>query len=153
MFGLFKKKNLDVNEVLDGFKIDDPSLFVPWSTNPVNLKDIFSGYELRCVVEDRYYTISCEVLDGLKCKLGFHFKPGGKLEFLEIFDIKMADIYEEFEYCQGFLERKYGKEFSGHSEDKDYPSYTWRVGKIKILHCISERFGLEHHVNIINTRA
>lgn len=74
MFGLFKKKNLNVNEVLDGLKIDDSSLFVPWGTNPDNLKEIFSGY-------------------------------------------------------------------------------TWRVGRIKILHCISERFGLEHHVNIINTRA
>lgn len=67
-------------DIAQGFQIEVPDVFVPWSINEQDLSVLFDSRVLRHVTHG-YYTLSCVSLGGLSHELGFHFYPrqGGEL--------------------------------------------------------------------------
>jgi hypothetical protein len=139
--------NLNKNE---GFKIDDPKIFVSWDTNEKTLKNLFRGQNLKHVT-DGYYTINISCLDGLNCMLGFHFEPimNGHLKKLEFFRKDYSDRQKSFSEFQNYFESAFGQPTIVCQGDDGLNSYEWHFNKVKILHYIFDRFGPEEHMEII----
>jgi hypothetical protein len=75
-------------DVSDGFPIDEPRVVVPWSVSEDEL-GVLLGPVLRHVT-DKYWTARVQVLGGLACSLGFHFRGSrGQLSELEFFWVRL----------------------------------------------------------------
>ena len=61
-------------DLSDGFPIDEPPVVVPWNVSEDEL-GLLLGPVLRHVT-DKYWTARVQVLGGLACNLGFHFRGG-----------------------------------------------------------------------------
>lgn len=77
----------------NGFKIDQPNVFVPWDIEEKELKELFKGAYFTKVTTG-YYVTHGECLGGLKCKIGFHFDPikNAQLKELEFFRTNYATM-------------------------------------------------------------
>jgi len=62
-------------EISKGFKIDKPDIFVNWNIKENDLQNLFLDFNLKKVTTG-YLTADCESLNGLVCKIGFHFETG-----------------------------------------------------------------------------
>lgn len=60
--------------IQEGFKIDEPNVFIPWDIEEQILTQKLNEYDFKHVTTG-YYTISCKSLNGLNCMFGFHFEP------------------------------------------------------------------------------
>jgi hypothetical protein len=136
--------------IAQGLKVDNPDVFVPWNIPEDKLEELLGKYGLRHITRG-YYAISCETLGGLKHELGFHFEPreNGQLKELEFFrKIYESQIvsYNEF---QQYFEKEFGLPTKTMSGIKGFASHEWILDRIKIIHCVDERFTLEEHMRII----
>lgn len=132
-------------DIINGFQIDEPSIFVSWNTNKDILNDIFKDRLHK--VTDNYYTLErCKCLDGLKCNLGFHFdEKNGIIEKLEFFGDKKAyadyqrDLEKSFNNFQEHLEKIFGKpSYSRIGESKQkFKDYSWVFDSVGISHMVS----------------
>ena len=137
-------------DLISGFKIESPDVFVPWSIREADLKSLLDAHGLRHVTHG-YYTLSCVSLDGLSHELGFHFYPrhGGTLNELEFFRRSYDDLKASFDDFQKHFEKSFGKPTIERSHTEGFPAFSWSLKGAKILHCVIERFDLEEHMRIM----
>jgi hypothetical protein len=130
-----------------GFKIDEPALVVPWTVSEKELSELF-GQLLRQVT-DKYWTARVRVLNGLSCKIGFHFRGShGQLSELEFFRDSYADQKGSFDEFQRHFEAAFGPATEKQRGTEGFPSYRWLVPGAEIIHLVFDRFGPEEHMRI-----
>ena len=130
-----------------GFQVEQPAVFVPWGITPAQLLDLAGGLT---EVTRGYYTARCVSLGGLSHQLGFHFYPavGGRLTELEFFQVFATPLSESFETFQLHLEATFGPPKQTEAGSAGFPAHTWRFRRVRIVHSVFDRFGLEEHVRI-----
>jgi hypothetical protein len=133
----------------EGFRIEEPSLLVPWKIRESRLKQLFHDHSLRHVTAG-YYTTSCTSLGGLAHELGFHFHPrgGGVLIELEFFRRAYPDLSASYLEFQQHLEFTFGPPTTTSPGTEGLPSHSWSVPCASIRHFVFDRFGPEEHVRI-----
>lgn len=140
-------------KIEEGFKINEPDVFIPWNIKEKALSRKLKKYGLR-KVGSGYYTIACEPLIGLRCMLGFHFEltKNGILEYLEFFRKDYSDIKKSFENFQFHFEKTFGKPTSERDGDEGYKNYEWDLDTVQISHYVYDRFGPEEHMLLEKTK-
>ena len=135
--------------IQSGFQIDTPNIFVPWDINEEDLKSLFESQKLNYVTSG-YYTISCNSLNGLHCKIGFHFKPGinGLLKEFEFFMDSEVNMKKTFKDFQSHFEGEFGKPDKATNRYPEFPGFEWIIGEVQIIHEVHDRFGPEEHMRI-----
>lgn len=133
-----------------GVQIDEPFTFVPWDINVKQLLALFKLNPLKQVT-DAYYTIACELFEGLSCYLGFHFERdiNGCLRELELFRDKYDDLHWSFENFQSHLVKTFGEPHERYPVEEGFIGCHWLFNDILIVHKVYDRFGPEEHVRII----
>jgi hypothetical protein len=138
----------------DGFQIDEPHVFVPWSVTQAELRALL-GPRLREVAQG-YFTISCTSLGGMEHSLGFHFDPPAsdnltELEFFQASAMPLADSYADF---QRHFEQAFGPPKRSRPGTEGFPTHEWAfpslLPTVRIIHLVQERFGPEEHMRIRN---
>lgn len=135
-------------DILRGFQIEVPDVFVPWGISESDLRSLLSDYGLRRSY-DGCYAISCVSLGGLEHELGFHFFPraGGILTALELFHpSETFEVY--FEEFQQHFEACFGKPTTEQRGEEVFPSCKWDLKGVYIHHYLQDRYGLEQHARI-----
>ncbi len=138
-------------DIMKGFKMDSPSVFVPWEIDEKELKEIFKSHSLKRVTT-KYYTTSCTSLNGLNCILGFHFAPNGQLNELEFFRTDYSDQQKSFDEFQKHFVDSFGNPTKTSKGNEGFNNYEWNLGKIQIVHFVYDRFGPEEHMRIKFTK-
>jgi len=138
-------------DIIKGFQVDDPKVFIPWGITEKTLKDIFDN-KLRQVTSG-YYTTTCKSLNGLDCELGFHFEPriNGQLKELEFFRKNYNDQKKSFDDFQVHFEKQFGLPTYSKRGNEGFNDYLWTIGDVQIIHRIFDRFGPEEHMRIMKT--
>ena len=149
--GQQNKSDSATMDITKGFQIDSPRILVPWDINEEGLKEIFKAHSLKRVTE-KYYTTSCTSLNGLKCMLGFHFAPNGKLNELEFFRKDYSDQQKSFNEFQKHFVNAFGHPAKTSQGDEGFNNYEWNLGKVQIVHFVYDRFGPEEHMEIKFTK-
>lgn len=142
-------EGIKIMDIVKGFQIEDPNVFVPWSVSQSQLRELLARHGLRHVVEG-YFTITCRSMGGMEHELGFHFEPrsGDFLFELEFFRRSYSDqniLYQEF---QDRFEAEFGTPDFIKPGYEGYDSCTWNLGYVEIVHYVFDRFGLEEHMRI-----
>lgn len=142
------KLQLNVMDILRGFQLEVPDLFVPWGISESDLRGLLEGYGLQRI-NDGNYTVSCVSLGGLAHELAFHFFPrsGGILKALEIFR-PSANYKVYFEEFQKHFEACFGKPTKEQRGEDEFPSCIWDLEGVLINHYLQDRYGLEQHARI-----
>lgn len=134
-------------DLRSGFHIDQPPVAVPWSVSEGELERLL-GPGLRHVT-DKYWTLRVNVLGGLSCKLGFHFRgSGGELSELEFFRDSYENQAESYDDFQRHFETAFGPPTERHAGPEGFPSCRWLVPGAEIIHTVFDRFGPEEHMRI-----
>jgi hypothetical protein len=135
--------------IQEGYKIDEPQIFIPWGIDEITLIQKLDGHDFKHVTTG-YYTISCKSLNGLDCKLGFHFEPrkNGFLNELEFFRTDYSNQVKSFNEFQSYFENEFGKPTSESNGNEGFKNYAWNLGNVQIVHYVFDRFGLEEHMRI-----
>jgi hypothetical protein len=136
-------------EILNGFQIIDPKIFVPWNIDEKRLIDLFKDRNLKQITIG-YFTADCTSLKGLKCTIGFHFEPrsNGSLNMLEFFRTDCDDQIISFNEFQYKFEQTFGKPTKISRGYQGFNNYDWILSTIKISHYVIYRFGVEEHMTI-----
>ncbi|WP_157366879.1 hypothetical protein [Algoriphagus vanfongensis] len=139
----------DKMNIQEGYKIDEPDIFVPWDIDEQTLTQKLNGHDFKHVTAG-YYTISCTSLNGLCCMLGFHFEPrkNGNLNELEFFRTDYNDLEKSFNNFQSHFEKEFGKPTSEANGNEGYKNYAWKFESVQIVHYVFDRFGPEEHMRI-----
>ena len=137
--------------ISEGFRIEDPDVFVPWGIDENKLIDLLPRASLRKVT-DGYYVIPCTSLGGLRHTLGFHFRPSqdGRLWELEFF-LEQSLSSRTYREWQQHLERAFGKSDTNVPADFGFERHEWHIGSIEVIHTVVDRFTEEEHVRISKT--
>jgi hypothetical protein len=136
-------------DIVKGFQIDEPDLFINWNIDRNGLLDVFKNYNLRKVTTD-VYTSKCKCMGVLECHIGFHFnKDGNNLSRVQFFrqDYK-GSLEESFNDFQTHLEKNFGPPEGIIEDNNKFPRYSWGFGNILIFHYVQDRFGPEENVFI-----
>lgn len=135
--------------IQEGYKIDEPDIFIPWDIDEQTLTQRLDGYDLKHVTTG-YFTISCKSLNGLKCMLGFHFEPrkNGYLNELEFFRTDYSDQEKSFNEFQSHFETEFGKPTSESNGNEGFKNFAWNLDNVQIVHYVFDRFGPEEHMRI-----
>jgi len=133
----------------EGFELEVPPVMIPWEVTEGGLKELLGPHGLREVATG-YFTITCQSLSGLKHELGFHFTPrgGNFLQELEFFRISYPDRNQSYEEFQKHLEIRFGKPSSTAEGSAGFPTQSWDLKRVEIVHCVRDRFGPEEHVRM-----
>ena len=137
-------------DIQRGVQIDKPFIFVPWDIDVEQLLALFEPNALKQVT-DKYYTIACELFDGLSCYLGFHFTSGINevLRELEFFRDRYDDLQWSFKDFQSHLEKTFGQPDERYPMEDSFGGCHWLFNDTLIVHRVFDRFGPEEHVRII----
>lgn len=137
-------------EIIKGFQLETPHIFIPWRINEYSLIGLFKGSKLRHVTNG-YYTTTCICLNGLNCELGFHFEPreNGNLTELEFFRTSYEDLKKSFDDFQFHFEKYFGPSTFSREGTEGFTDYMWVFDNIGITHMVTERFGPEEHMRVI----
>jgi len=137
---------MDINK---GFQIEEPRLFIPWNINEKTLNDLFEHEELHHVITG-YYTATCKSLNGLFCKIGFHFEPreNGHLNELEFFRERYDNQQESFDDFQNHFEKEFGQPSNSRKGTEGFTDFLWVIKDIQIVHYVFNRYGPEEHMRI-----
>lgn len=135
--------------IQEGYKIDEPDIFIPWDIDEQTLTQKLKAHDFKHVTTG-YYTISSKSLDGLNCMIGFHFEPrkNGFLNELEFFRTNYNDQEKSFSDFQSHFEAEFGKPTSESNGNGGFKNYTWNLENVQIVHYVFDRFGLEEHMRI-----
>jgi hypothetical protein len=137
-----------VVEITEGFRIEQPSLTVPWGITETDLIRLFPKGHLNHVTTG-YYVADCVSLGGRRHMLGFHFEPrsGGRLHELELYreDAPLSESYPDW---QRRLEAEFGPPHSTSEADEGRKRHTWKLGTVEVEHTVVERFGPGEYVRI-----
>lgn len=133
----------------DGFQIELPQVFVPWGISESRLERLLKDYGLKKVTHG-YYTISCTSLGGLRHELGFHFTPrhNGALTELEFYRNTVKDLNKSFDEFQRTFENSFGWPTTEQRGACGFPTFTWALDTVQIVHYVFDRFGPEEHMRI-----
>lgn len=136
-------------DLREGFQVENPDVFVPWTVSEAGLRSLLLPHGLREVTTG-YFTISCRSLNGLQHELGFHFKPRGSdhLDELEFFRRAYSDNAASFRDFQEHLERTFGPPTYTRDGTAGFPTHEWHLPGAAVRHFVHDRFGLEEHVRI-----
>jgi len=129
------------------FDIESPAIRVPWKTTVDGLLRLLEIAPPRAVTRN-YYTLPVQVLGGLKCMLGFHFRNDGQLGELEFFRTAYPDQESSFHEFQSHFESTFGAPTRTAPGDEGFPSHEWHLAGATIVHYILYRFGPEEHMRI-----
>jgi len=135
-------------DLREGFQIDEPNAFVPWSITQAGLRALF-GSHLREVTRG-YFIVPCTSLGGLRHTLGFHFEPRQsdhllELEFFRSAAVPMAESYDDF---QRHFERAFGPPTRSRPGTEGFAFHEWMLPAARIIHFVRDRFGPEEHMRI-----
>jgi hypothetical protein len=134
-------------DIAAGLTIDHPAVTVRWGASESDLQALM-GPTLRHVTQG-YWTASVQVLGGLSCQLGFHFdEGGGGLTEFEFFRESYSDQKHSFDEFQRSLEMAFGPPTRRTNGMEGFPSYSWWIGAVEIVHYVFDRFGPEEHMRI-----
>jgi hypothetical protein len=139
-------------DLLEGFQIEEPNVFVPWDTAETQFQQCFEGLHLRRVT-DGYFTTHCTSLTGLSHELGFHFYPlhDGRLVEFEFFCNSCLDLVTSYQTFQRQLEETFGVPTLTIPGSEGYSSHTWIFPGVEIVHFVQEHFGPAEYVRIRRT--
>jgi len=137
---------LNINE---GFQINSPDVFVPWTITQNGLKKLLREYGLKHVTMG-YFAISCVSLGDMDHELGFHFSPptSNRLSELEFFRKAYPDRKRSYDTFQSYFEKEFGKPTETHPGPEGFNTCIWEMDSIEISHCVYDRFGPEEHMRI-----
>ena len=137
-------------DLISGFQIESPSVFVPWGISESQLQSLLEEHGLKQVTHG-YYTMSCVSLGGLSHQLGFHFHPRhhGILNELEFFRRSYESLKASFDDFQEHFERSFGEPTAEQCETEEFPAFSWSLNGVRIIHYVMDRFGLEEHMRIM----
>jgi hypothetical protein len=136
-------------DIAQGFQIEDPKVFVPWSVSQSQLREFLSEHGLRHITTG-YFTITCKSMGGIEHELGFHFEPrsGDILHELEFFRKSYADQKKSYQEFQEQFEAGFGKPNFSQPGTEGFNSCTWNLQDVEIVHYVYDRFGPEEHMRI-----
>jgi hypothetical protein len=137
-----------------GFRLEDPAVLVPWGASVEDLLSTFraQGHAPRRVTAS-YYTAAGRLFGGTEAKIGFHFgrweSPDG-LEHVELFDNGEREIEKSYQVFHRSLVEQFGEPTVREPGDlgPSMPYCEWRVGSVRILHYVMDRFGPEEHLTL-----
>jgi hypothetical protein len=135
--------------ISEGFQIEVPDAFVRWGIREPELRALLDVHGLRHITRG-YFVLSCVSLGGMAHELGFHFFPrsGGILTELEFFRRSYENEKASFDEFQKHFEEFFGKPTKEMMGAEGFPSYTWELQGVRIVHYVIDRFGLEEHMRI-----
>lgn len=136
-------------DILRGFQIEAPDVFVPWGISEADLRSLLDYYGLRRITAGEY-NISCVSLGGLAHELRLMLNPqaGGMLWAVGLFRPReYGEVH--FDEFQKHLEACFGKPTWVQNERDTYPSYNWDLKGVYVSHYLEDRYeGMEEHVRI-----
>jgi hypothetical protein len=140
--------------ISEGFQIEVPDIFVNWSIGETELRMLLEPYGLRHITKG-YFVLSCVSLNGIAHELGFHFSPrsNGILTELEFFRNSYENQKASFDEFQKHFELFFGRPTKSTMGIEGFPSHTWELQDVRIVHYVFDRFGLEEHMRIVNYNA
>jgi len=133
----------------EGFQINTPDIFVPWTISKRELKKLLGGHGLRHITMG-YFSISCVSLGEMNHELGFHFDPptSNRLSELEFFQRAYPNQKKSYDTFQSHFEKEFGNPTKVHPGTEGFDTCIWRIGSIEIVHSVYDRFGPEEHMRI-----
>lgn len=144
-----------------GLTLDEPSLIIPWTLTEMQLSELLNGYEYKKVTDHYYFATSVTLFDNqFFGDIGFHFNWEGMLTTVELVDADCDradddEIQRSFEKTQKILEEYFGKPSKLASilyfftkENRADKEYVWNFKKVKLMHTIIDRFGVEERLAI-----
>ena len=139
-------------DIRRGFQFDEPNYFISWGIDENTLASLFKDTELNCITTG-YFTTTCKSLNGLNCRVGFHFEPreNGHLLELEFFRTNYDDLQKSFDEFQYYFEKKFGQPTYFRAGTEGFNDYLWVFDNVSINHVISNRYGPEEHMRIISS--
>jgi hypothetical protein len=129
------------------FPIEDPPVSVPWGATEEQLVQLLASASPRRVTRG-YVTLPVQVLGGLNCMLGFHFRDSGRLSELEFFRTAYPDQQASFDEFQRYFEQALGPPSRTEAGDQGFPLHEWRLPGARVVHYVFDRFGPEEHMRI-----
>ena len=144
---LYGQEIKGVPDIIDGLKIDEPSVFIPWELSVEMLSTNMYEYQLSRV-SNNYYTLrGARLFNALICNIGLHFN--NVLKKIEFFRDDYSDLHKSFHDFQRVFENVFGKPIMKERVSDSFNSYEWVVGnKVKIRHYVIDRFGLTEYLYI-----
>ena len=135
--------------IAEGFQIEVPNVFVRWGIIETELRTLLEPYGLRRITRG-YFVLTCESLGGTAHELGFHFSPRSNsiLAELEFFRRSYENQKASFDEFQKHFERFFGQPTKSIMGTEGFPSHTWELQGVRIVHYVYDRFGLEEHMRI-----
>jgi hypothetical protein len=135
-------------DLREGFQIDEPDVFVPWSVSQAGLRQLLDP-RLREVTRG-YFTIPCTSLGGLRHGLGFHFdrQRSDHLSELEFYALSARPIDETYAEFQRHFEGAFGPATRTRPGTEGFALHEWIFPTARIVHLVQERFGPEEHMRI-----
>lgn len=138
----------------DGFQLEWPRAFVPWSSTRATLRALFPAPGIgRQGIKDvttHYLVLSDAVsLGGLTHELGFHLGIRGKLAKFELFRRSYPDLQASYAEFQKHLEAAFGPPTRREPGDLGCDRCEWELTGAAVLHELVDRFGPEEHVWIV----
>lgn len=141
-------------EIVKGFQLEQPQVFVRWDITQDELESLFEGSGLTQVGNQFYFGLAkCISLGGLSHSIGFRFgRVSGKLYEIG-FGAAGASIEESYPRLQQRLEATFGPPTmtSPGDEMEECPHHTWLFPGVRIEHYVSEHFGPAEHAYIATT--
>lgn len=135
--------------IKEGFQINTPDVFVPWTISQRGLKKLLGEHGLRHITMG-YFTISCVSLGEMEHELGLHFDPptSNRLSEFEFFRKEYPDQKKSYDTFQSHFEKEFGKPTEAQPGPEGFDTCIWRIDSIKISHSVYDRFGPEEHMRI-----
>jgi len=130
-------------QIINGLQLLSPNIFVPWSINTAELKELFNNYDIKYVTP-QYYTIPALLPADIDCMLGLHFDYG-LLNWFELFRnqnyYETHDLITSYNDFQAKFEIIWGKPHQSNKSMIDgFENHFWHFKKITITHSVYERF-------------
>jgi len=152
--------------ILQGIRIDEPKIFVPWDTSENAFKEMFKTSDMSVVSKGNYFVKDSTIFGERLCNLGFTFEitirkvgisRSNYEEYHPDYMKSLAGLKTALSRSFAMFQKSLIKEFGEPSRrDKvldEFESCEWNIGdKIKVYHYVIDRFGLSEYLFIENVQ-
>jgi hypothetical protein len=139
-------------DITSGFQLEQPQVLVRWGISEKQLQELFQGSELHGT--NGFFFIHCTSLGGLSHNLNFRFSPrNGALYAFELSGNGGGSLEASYRKFQNHLETSFGPPTeTSPGELEGFPSQTWRIKDVQIIHAIQEHFGPAESLRITKSK-
>jgi len=124
--------------------LESPKLDIPWGCSFGEALKFFEG-RASGLIRETAFSVKDIVWRDLHCTGFFSFESPSH-DGLHQVELVIPGFKYDFEGNQKKLEQQFGKpNLVGQYRD---PHFEWHFGSVKLIHCVTDRFGPEEHIKL-----